>query len=61
MLGGVWEWCWDVYDPEVYGPYRVIRGGGFADPAWSCRAGVRRRTQPTARLADLGLRVVRSA
>lgn len=61
VLGGVWEWCWDLYDPEVYGPYRVIRGGGFADPPWSCRAGVRRKTQPSARLEDLGLRVVRTA
>ena len=59
-LGGVWEWCWDLYDPGVYGSYRVIRGGGWADPAWSCRAGVRRTTQPTARLDDLGFRLARS-
>src|SRR5690606_57866 len=31
MLGNAWEWCWDVYDPKVYGPYRVFRGGGFSD------------------------------
>lgn len=61
MLGGVWEWCWDLFDPEVYGAYRVIRGGGWADRAWSCRAGVRRKTQPTVRLDDLGIRLVRSA
>lgn len=59
-LGGVWEWCWDLYDLDVYGPYRVIRGGGWADPHWSCRAGVRRKTSPTARLDDLGLRLART-
>ncbi|MGH8876902.1 MAG: helix-turn-helix domain-containing protein, partial [Stackebrandtia sp.] len=35
-------------DPaEVYGDYRVIRGGGWCDEHWSCRASVRRRTMPT--------------
>ena len=60
MLGGVWEWCWDLYDPAVYGPYRVLRGGGWADSAWSCRAGARRRTNPSARLDDLGFRLART-
>jgi hypothetical protein len=26
MLGNVREWCWDLYDPEVYGSYPMIRG-----------------------------------
>lgn len=26
MLGNVWNWCWDIYDAEVYGTYRVLRG-----------------------------------
>ncbi|WP_394813953.1 formylglycine-generating enzyme family protein [Streptomyces litchfieldiae] len=60
MLGNVWNWCWDVYDAEVYGAYRVLRGGGWFDEHWSCRASVRRRSHPTFRLDDVGFRVVRS-
>jgi hypothetical protein len=59
-LGGVWEWCWDLYDAEVYGAYRIIRGGGWSDPEWSCRAGVRRKTNPTASFDDLGFRLARN-
>ncbi|MEU5942839.1 formylglycine-generating enzyme family protein [Micromonospora sp. NPDC047548] len=60
MLGDVWEWCWDVYDAEVYGTYRVLRGGGWFDEHWSCRASVRRRSHPTFRIDDVGFRVARS-
>lgn len=60
MLGNVWEWCWDLYDPEVYGTYRVLRGGGWFDEHWSCRASVRRRSHPSLRIDDVGFRVVRS-
>lgn len=60
MLGNVWEWCWDRYDPQVYGSYRVLRGGGWADPHWSVRASVRRRSHPTFAIEDVGFRVVRS-
>ncbi|MER6117577.1 formylglycine-generating enzyme family protein [Streptomyces sp. A0642] len=59
-LGNVWEWCWDVYDAEVYGTYRVLRGGGWFDERWSCRASVRRRSHPTFRIDDTGFRVARS-
>lgn len=60
MLGNVWEWCWDVYDAEVYGTYRVLRGGGAFDEHWSCRASVRRRSHPTFRIDDVGFRVALS-
>ncbi|MCX4637241.1 formylglycine-generating enzyme family protein [Streptomyces sp. RPA4-5] len=60
MLGNVWEWCWDVYDAEVYGSYRVLRGGGWFDERWSCRASVRRRSHPTFRIDDVGFRIARS-
>ena len=58
MLGNVWEWCWDLYDPEAYGTYRVLRGGGWFDEPWSCRASVRRRSHPTLRIDDVGFRIV---
>jgi formylglycine-generating enzyme required for sulfatase activity len=60
MLGNVWEWCWDIYDAESYGSYRVLRGGGWFDEHWSCRASVRRRSHPTFRIDDVGFRVARS-
>ncbi|MEE6295279.1 formylglycine-generating enzyme family protein [Georgenia wangjunii] len=59
VLGNVWEWCWDTYDPEVYGSYRVLRGGGWFDEHWSCRASVRRRSHPTYRIDDVGFRLAR--
>ncbi|MFH8610362.1 formylglycine-generating enzyme family protein [Streptomyces sp. NPDC018029] len=61
MLGNVWDWCWDVYDAEVYGSYRVLRGGGWFDEHWSCRSSARRRSHPTYRVDDVGFRVARSA
>jgi len=61
MLGNVWEWCWDLLDPARYDDYRVFRGGGFADDAWSVRAGVRRGGAPRMHQEDVGLRVARGA
>src|SRR5262249_517351 len=60
MIGNVWEWCWDVFDPTRYGPYRVFRGGGFADEPRACRASCRRKSHPTFAIEDLGVRFARS-
>lgn len=60
MLGNVWEWCWDPLDAARYLSYRTFRGGGWSDPAWSCRASTRRGSHPTFRIDDLGVRVARS-
>ncbi|MET9609528.1 formylglycine-generating enzyme family protein [Streptomyces sp. NPDC006512] len=60
MIGNVWNWCWDVYDAEAYGSYRVLRGGGWFDEHWSCRASARRRSHPSFRVEDVGFRVARS-
>lgn len=59
-IGNVWEWCGDLYDPAVYGPYRVFRGGGAYDPPRGCRASCRRKSHPAFRVDDLGFRLVRS-
>lgn len=60
MLGNVWEWCWDLYDEQVYGSYRVFRGGSWAEEARGCGATCRRRSHPTFRIDDLGFRLARS-
>lgn len=58
-LGNVWEWCWDRLDSARYGNYRLMKGGGWADPEWSVRVGVRRGDAPDAILEDVGFRVAR--
>ena len=58
-LGNVWEWCWDLLDPARYRDYRVFRGGGFADDAWSVRASTRRGGAPRMHHDDVGLRFAR--
>ena len=58
-LGNVWEWCWDLLDPARYADYRVFRGGGFADDAWSVRASTRRGGAPRMHHDDVGFRVAR--
>ncbi|NQX42710.1 Formylglycine-generating enzyme, required for sulfatase activity, contains SUMF1/FGE domain [Pedobacter steynii] len=61
MLGDVWEWCSDIYDEEVYGSYRIFRGGGWCDEARGCLTTNRRRSHPTSfKIDDLGFRLARS-
>ena len=60
MLGNVWEWCSDIYDEEVYGKYRIFRGGGWYDKERGCLATNRRRSHPTLAIDDLGFRIARS-
>jgi formylglycine-generating enzyme required for sulfatase activity len=60
MLGNVWEWCWDIYDENIYGSYRIFRGGGWNDPARGCLASNRRRSHPMFQIDDLGFRLARS-
>ena len=60
MLGNVWEWCWDLYDEQVYGSYRIFRGGSWAEEARGCGASCRRRSHPTFSIEDLGFRLARS-
>lgn len=60
MLGNVWEWCWDLYDKEMYGPYRIFRGGSWAEEARGCGSSCRRRSHPSFSIDDLGFRLARS-
>lgn len=61
MLGNVWEWCSDIYDEEIYGSYRVFRGGGWFDEERSVMATNRRRSHPIAmKIEDLGFRLARN-
>jgi serine/threonine-protein kinase len=69
--GNVWEWCWDWHSvpvnqrslcptgPEA-GSERVVRGGGWCDPAPVSAAKTRKAWPPDHRATDLGFRVART-
>ena len=42
MLGNVWEWCWDLYDTNLNGYYRVFRGGSWGEDENNCGSTMRR-------------------
>lgn len=59
MLGNAWEWCWDLYDEQTYGPYRIFRGGSWSESARGCGATCRRRGHPSFSIDDLGFRLAK--
>ncbi|WP_051677190.1 formylglycine-generating enzyme family protein [Maridesulfovibrio frigidus] len=71
MLGNVWEWCQDGYDPKAYssngrdnpfvkdGAKRVIRGGSWSYKASFLRSAYRGKDTPEFRRSNLGFRIVK--
>jgi len=58
MLGNIWEWCWDLWEPNY--SLRVYRGGSWSSPAGYLRAADRSRSAPGYRGNSLGIRCARS-
>ncbi len=68
VLGNVWEWCQDCFQPDAYehkvvhdplettGPRRVLRGGSFADGPTACRSAFRGRRPADWASAHVGFR-----
>ena len=75
MLGNVWEWVWDNWQPyadratigddwtlegPAEGEDRVKRGGGYFNSAAECTMAVRQPHSPNSRNSSIGFRVVRT-
>ena len=72
MQGNVWEWTSSLFRPYLYDPAdgresptadgdRVLRGGGYADPAFLLHPSLRHAERPTRRYRWNGFRLARSA
>ena len=59
-MPNAWEWCWDLYDEETFGNYRIIRGGSWAEEERGCGATCRRKSMPDFYIDDIGFRIARS-
>jgi formylglycine-generating enzyme required for sulfatase activity len=74
MMGNLWEWCHDWYSNTYYssspssdprgpisGSYRMARGGGWLNSAFSCRTAYRNCYSPATNGHYLGFRSARSS
>ena len=59
MHGNVWEWCWDLYDPE--GSFRVIRSGSGLNDSANCDSSYRGWYRPMDRYYVQGFRLALSS
>jgi formylglycine-generating enzyme required for sulfatase activity len=55
LAGNVWEWC----EYAAGDGSRVVRGGAWFYPAWSCRSAFRHRRRPGDRYVALGFRLAK--